>query len=250
MDLLSSLRRHWILTSLLLIMMLVGTVGVFFKLPSTFQAQSSVVFLISKNQLKSFGGNPYLAFSSTLNQTADVVRYETMDVSTVSSLAAEGYTSTYLISDAIDTSGPVLIITVTGHSKSEVERTLYGVTRAIGTNLDKIQANLPSASKIRVIQITFQPTPIALTSKKMRPLFVVVGLGLVLTIGIPLIVDAMLVRRRGQAVASGRNRRDRRAVPRSASISPARSHWRADPPEEARHRPHPEQAPRQPARRR
>ena len=93
MELFAILRRRWILASILLLITIVATASAFIKLPTTYQATSSVVFLAPKSQAKAYGGNTYLAFNSTLNQTADVVRYETNDVRTANALAARGYTN-------------------------------------------------------------------------------------------------------------------------------------------------------------
>ena len=196
MGLLLSLRRQWILVGLLLLLTLAGTVYGFLKLPTTYQSHSSVVLLPPKNISKSYGNNPYLAFSSNLNIFADVVRYETMDANTVNSLAAKGYTSTYLVSAATDTSGPVLDVTVTGHDKASVEHTLYGATGEIGAKLKALQSNLIDSNMVQQALITFTPQPTALKSKKEKPLLVIFGLGLVVTIGIPVIVDAQRSRRR------------------------------------------------------
>jgi hypothetical protein len=194
-ELLSSLRRNWILASLLLLLTVAGTVIAFSKISLTYQAQSSVVLLAPESAAKTYGGNPYLAFNSTLNQTGDVVRYEANDVRTVDALAKQGYTSTYLVADAQDTAGPVLIVTVTGTSQAEVEHTLYGVTSILGTKLRSLQGATPPASKIRDVVITLTPKATPLSSKKARPVSVVAGLGLILTIGIPVLVDSARQRR-------------------------------------------------------
>ena len=198
MELLSSLRRRWILTCSLLLLTLIGTAAALVKLPATYESVSSVVFLAPKNVAKAYGGNPYLAFNSTLNQTADVVRYEVMDLRTVNSLAARGYTSTYLVTDATDTAGPVLVVTVTGKNQAEVEHSLYGVTSEVSTKLNELQPGLTSSNKVSDVIITFTPKPTVLSSKKSRPITVVIGLGLLLTVGIPLIVDSALIRRRSR----------------------------------------------------
>jgi hypothetical protein len=196
MDLWSSLRRRWILACSLLLLTLVGTTYALLKLPSTYQSTSSVVFLAPKNAAKAYGGNPYLAFESSLNVTADVVRYGTNDTRTVSLLSSEGYTATYLVTDATDTSGPVLIATVTGKNKAMVEHTLYGVTNEIGTKLEELQTNITPSNKIHSLVITYNQKPTVLSSKKARPISVVAGAGVALSIGIPLLVDAVLIRRR------------------------------------------------------
>jgi hypothetical protein len=177
------------------VLTLAGTAYAYHKLPPTYQATSSVVFLAPKNMTKAFGENPYLAFTSNINLTADVVRYETMDMRTAQLLAAEGYTSTYQVSDAVDTAGPVLLVTATGHNQAAVEHTLSGVTSEITTKLEAIQAGLGDNNKIRDAVITFAPQPTTLKSKKEKPLLLLLALGLVATIGIPVIVDAQLSRR-------------------------------------------------------
>lgn len=198
MDLLSSLRRRWILASALLLLTLLATGAAVARLPSTYQAQSSVVLLAPVNAAKAAGGNPFLAFNATLNQTADVVRYETMDVRTANALTASGYPSTYQIIDAIDTSGPVLTVTVTGHNQADTEHTLYGVTAMLSTKLASLQTGQSSANTIRDLTISFTPKATSVSGKKVRSLSIVVGVGLVLTLGITMIVDATLIRRRMQ----------------------------------------------------
>jgi len=196
MDLARSLRRRWILVVVLFALTIAATMAALFKLPSTYQSKSAVLFLASKNVSKSFGGNPYLAFSSTLNETADVIRYEVTDASTSMALASRGYSGSYTIVDAFDTSGPILLITVTGSNKTSVEHTLYGVTQQVGTELSQQQAGVSAPNTIHDLVITFSPEASRLTSKKSRPLSVVFGIGIALTIAIPLIVDAALLRRR------------------------------------------------------
>jgi hypothetical protein len=204
-ELLSSLRRRWILVCIFLFITLAGTALAYVKLPWTYQASSSIVFLASKNMAKAFNGNQYLAFNAALNQTADVVRYETNDLRTVNFLASRGYSSTYLVTDAIDTSGPVLIVTVTGHQPASVESTLHGVTNEVNTKLAMLQSGLAPNYKIQDLVITFSPQPTRVKSKKARPLVVIVGLGLLLTVAVPSIVDAALLRRKDRKASLSHN---------------------------------------------
>lgn len=196
MDLLSSLRRRWVLACSLLLLALAGTGYAQVKLAPTYQSTSSVVLLAPKNAAKLNGGNPYLAFDSSLNQTADVVRYETNDPRTVSLLASRGDTATYLVTDATDTSGPVLIVTVTSKNKAMVMQTLQAVTKEITTKLDGLQTGITPPNKIHALVITFNEQPTQLKSKKTRTISVVAAAGVALSIIITLIVDAILIRRR------------------------------------------------------
>lgn len=196
MELLASLRRRWILTSVLFALTLAATAAALVKLPWTYQGQSSVVFLASQDSSKPFGGNPYLAFSAALNETADVIRYEVSDQRTAQALAANGYSASYTIADAVDTAGPILLVTVTGGNKATVEHTLSGVTNEIATMLGQQQSGIDPYNQIHEQVLTFTTQASRLTSKKSRPLSVVFGIGLVLTIAVPAIIDAAVMRRK------------------------------------------------------
>jgi hypothetical protein len=195
------LRRRWILTTLLLLLTLAGTAGAFKKLPHTYISTSTVVLLASKNASKANGGNPYLSFSSSLPLTADVLRRELLDPRTALDLAGRGYTAGYLVTDAPDTTGPVLLVTVTGHDKAAVEHTLYGVTAEIGTKLLALQASITPTNQIRVATLSVTPEAKLSISKLARPLVVLLGFGLLLTFAVPLIVDAQISRRRPRDLA-------------------------------------------------
>jgi capsular polysaccharide biosynthesis protein len=189
------LRRRWILALLMLVIVLAGTVAAGLKLPRTYISNSTVVLLASRNASKPNGGNPYLSFNSSLPLTADVVRRELMDPRTVQSLAKQGSSATYLVAAATDTSGPVLLVTVTGPQKAVVEKTLYGVTAEIRSKLYALQTSITAPNLITVVTLSIDPRPTLSISKLARPLVVLVGLGLILAFAVPLIVDAQSVRR-------------------------------------------------------
>lgn len=208
MDLVESfriLRRRWILTLLMLALALGATAGAALKLPRTYAASSSVVLLASPNSSKANGGNPYLSFNGSLSPTGDVIRYEVMDPRTAQQLASEGYSASYLVADAIDTSGPVLLVTVTGRNKYLVEHTLSGVTAELGTKLQALQAGISPANRISILTLALGPAKLA-RSKLARPLVVILAFGLVLTFAVPLIIDAQLRRRRPPAAKPPRTR--------------------------------------------
>jgi hypothetical protein len=218
MDLMQSLRilrKRWILTALLLLLTLGGTAAAFVKLPHTYVADSTVVLLASQNASKPNGSNPYLSFNSSLPLTADVVRRELLDPRTALDLAARGYTAPYLVVDAPDTSGPVLLVTVTGKDKAAVEHTLYGVTAEIGTKLLGLQATIRPINRIRVVTLSVTPKAKLSISKLARPLVVILGFGMVLTFAVPLIVDAQISRRRARTGSARRGEEIARPPARS-----------------------------------
>jgi hypothetical protein len=144
---------------------------------------------------KPFGGNLYLAFNYTLTQTANVIQLEVTDARTGTALAAQGYTASYSVAQAPAASAPVLLVTVTGKNPGLVENTLTGVTKQLSAELHTDQASVRPDNRVTDQVIAFTQTPSRMTSKKARPLVGVFAGGLVLTLSIPAIIDAMAVRR-------------------------------------------------------
>ena len=132
-------RKHWLLTSALLLAALGATLVAGLKLPRTYQAQSFVSLLASRQSSQQSGGNPYLAFSGSLNATADALVYELMDPRTVQLLAGEGYASSYTVTYDQSSPAPIIQVTVTGSNISEVERTLDGINNETSTLLAGIR---------------------------------------------------------------------------------------------------------------
>ena len=199
MGVMKTLRKRWAITLVMFLFTVVVTGGAYVALPSTYQAKANVILLPSETLAKTAGGNPYLAFDSTLNQAADVIRYEVTDARTAVALQAAGYTQSYAIADAIDTSAPVLLITVTGKNAGAVENTLTGVTNEISTKLAAEQTDITAPNKIHSEVITFSPQPTKVASKKLRSVLMVFAVALLLTFAVPLSVDATATRRRRRA---------------------------------------------------
>ena len=200
MDLMESLRilrRRWILTSTLLLLTLAATGAAAYSWPRTYVANATTVLLAPKNFAKPAGGNPYLVFDSSLTDTADVVRRQVGGPRVAETLAARGYTASYTVVPASDTTGPVLLITVTGKSKAVVESTLGAVTAEVGTVLTGLQvgAGIVPDNQIKDLVVSMSPTATRSLSKLARPLVVVLAFGLVLTFFIPQIVDGQATRR-------------------------------------------------------
>ncbi len=110
-ELLHIWRRRSILTAVLFIAALAGTVTTLTGLPRTYESDSSVVLLASRSAAKLTGGNPYMSFSTSLTLTGDVLSGELMAPRTVTELAANGYTNAYTVtlapsSTATTGSGP------------------------------------------------------------------------------------------------------------------------------------------------
>jgi capsular polysaccharide biosynthesis protein len=191
MELTKTLRKRWALTTTLLILTLIATGAALVKLPWSYKSTADVMFLPSNNLAKSYGGNLFLAFNSTINETADVVRYEATDAHTAQALAAAGDTQGYTIADALDTSAPILVVTVTGSNAGAVEHTLTGVVNKIAALLASQQSGFSPVNQIHDTVLSFDSRANRVTSKKARPLLVVFAIGLLFTVAIPVLVDSV-----------------------------------------------------------
>jgi len=206
-------RARWRLTSVLLILALVGAAGAGAETPRYYQSTSSVVLLASPAASTPNGGNPFLSFSPSLTLTADAVSRELMSPGTVGQLAARGFTAPYTVvlpSYTTSTTGSVLLVTVTGSDAAGVQRTLEAVTARIGTQLAQLQQGVPAHGQVHADTLSFTPQAMLSISQTARPLVVVGVLLLVLSLGTPIVVDGLVTRRR---------LRDRSALPDYSALS-------------------------------
>jgi hypothetical protein len=198
-ELLHIWRRRWILTTALIILALIGAASALQKLPRTYQSQSSVVLLASRSAAKATGGNPYLSFSASLTLTADILGREMTGPAALRYLAARGVDDTYTVAlapDTTTTTGSVLLVTVTGHSKDAVESALRAVTSDVGLQLARMQDSVAPRNQIRAATISFSPQATLSTSQTARSLVPVVALELLVGLWIPVLLDGLVTRRR------------------------------------------------------
>jgi capsular polysaccharide biosynthesis protein len=191
MEIMHVLRKRWALTTTFLILTIIATATATVELPWTYTSTANVLFLPSQNLSRAYGGNPYLAFSSTLNELADAICYEATDAVAGQTLATAGYTQRYTVTTALNTSAPILLITVTGSSAGAVEHTLTGVVNEVSTLLARQQSDYKPANQAHDTVIASDPQATRVASKKARPLLVVFGIGLLFTVAVPILVDAV-----------------------------------------------------------
>ena len=186
-----TLRKHWVLTSFLVLLTLVAAVGAWVKTSGPYQSQSQVVFLASQQASKLNGNNPYLSFQDSLNMTGDIVRQGVMDPRVVAALAAKGFKDSYLVQDDPLSAGPVLDIIATGPTKAGVMATQAAVTADVQSQLQQLQSDVLPKNQItsQVISSSLQPT--LLITKKARPVVAVLILGVLLILVIPQLVEAV-----------------------------------------------------------
>lgn len=207
-------RRWWILTVVLLLLTLAGAASTATRL-RTYQSDSSVLLLASRSAARLTGGNPYLSFSPSLTLTADAVGREIMAPATVQHLASRGFRDSYTVGLApftTNTTGSVLLVSVTGIKKAAVERTLHAVTSEIGTVLQQLQVQngVKKHNRIRALTLSHAMQATLDVTKTARPVVSVAAIGLLLTFGIPVVADGLLTRRRTRrAIRRGRTTPER-----------------------------------------
>jgi hypothetical protein len=217
-------RARWILTSVLLILAVVGGVGAAAKIPRYYQSASTVVLLASRAASMPNGGNPFLSFSPSLTLTAGAVSSELMAPGTVRQLAAQGFTARYTVappSYTTSTTGSLLLVTVTGPGSAMVQRTLHAVTARISTQLAQLQHGVPARSQVRADTLSYTPQATLSMSQTARPLVVVGALLLVMWLGTPIVVDGLVARR--QLRVRSRGIRSRRVGERASGRSAVRN---------------------------
>jgi hypothetical protein len=192
------------MTGALLLLALGVTAAAAQTLPRSYQSEGSVVLLASRAVSKPNGNNPYLSFTPSLTLTADVLSRDLMAPTTVNYLASRGYPGSYTVAlapETTTTTGSVLLLTVTGGNQATVAHTLLGVISEIRVRLARLQSRVAPYDQIRVVPLSVgQQAAVNLTST-LRPLVVILALGLAAAFGIPWIVDAQLAERRGRAAA-------------------------------------------------
>jgi len=188
---LHTLRKHWILTSVLVLLTLVAAMGAWTKISGPYQSSSQVVFLASEQTSKPNGNNPYLSFDDTLITTADIVRRQVLDPRIVAALAARGFTDTYDIEDDPLGIGPVLDVTATGPTKAGAMATQAAVTAEVQNQLQELQTDLLPKDQITSMVVTSTPKATLMVSKKARPVVAVLVVGFILILAIPQVVDAV-----------------------------------------------------------
>jgi hypothetical protein len=133
-----------------------------------------MVLLASRSAAKQNGSNPYLSFSPSLTLTADALSREIMSPGIIQHLRGKGFNGKYTVALApytTTTTGSVLLITVTGPRKPDVEQTLHAVTSEISAELLhlQVQSGVKPGNRIRTGTLAYTPSAALSISQTARP---------------------------------------------------------------------------------
>jgi hypothetical protein len=192
-------RRRAALTAGLLLLALASFAAALALFPASYQSGASVVLLASRAASRVTGGNPYLGFTPSLSLTADVVSRTLMGPATARQMVLDGFNEPYSVAQpsyATSATGSVLIISVTGADPVAVERTMQGVIFMTKTELRQMQENVPLRNRITVSTLASSPRATLATSATVRPIAMTLVFGLILALGLPVVIDGALRRRK------------------------------------------------------
>ncbi|GAA5081965.1 hypothetical protein HNP84_009674 [Thermocatellispora tengchongensis] len=218
MDLLDSLRallRRWPITVAFLVLTLGGTLGAFIAIPWQYESQATMVFLSSRQNAKPVGGNPWLAFDTSLTITAEVVARGMSDKITVDALKARGFTAEYTVGLNQESRGPLMDIVATSGDPQQAQKTLDALVALSYSRLRELQRKssiLPDATISMTPVIATKQAEIA-PEPKIRMLIIVFAGGMLLTLGVPLFVETLAQKRARERVST--------AVPGPVPAAPA-----------------------------
>jgi hypothetical protein len=145
---LRAVRGHRWVAAVLAVLVGVGAIVGYVAIPWTYNAQAEVILLPSQIVAKQTGGNPYLSFASSLVISAEVVGQRLMDDQAVADMHGGGFTSTYTVGVAPDSTGPVLTVTVTGSDQRNILATMNALISGIDNQLTSLQSGLDPAARI------------------------------------------------------------------------------------------------------
>ena len=192
-------RRRAALTAGLVLLALASFAAALALFPASYQSQASEVLLASRAASRVTGGNPYLGFTPSLSLTADVVSRALMAPATARQLAAEGFYESYTVTEptyATSTTGTVLDIVVTGTDPVNVQQTMQDVLFQTKAELSQMQENMPLRNQITVSTLASSPRATLATSATVRPIAMTLVFGLIMALGLPVIIDGVLRRRK------------------------------------------------------
>jgi hypothetical protein len=191
-------ERRWILGTAALAVAAAAIIAALLVLPRTYQAGSSVMMLAPRSAARMTGGNPYLSFSPSLTLTASAVGDEVMAPGTAQRLAARGFRAAYTVALApytTDTTGSVLLITVTGSDQASVRATLGAVTAQVATSLAVLQHGVARAARVRAVTLSYAARPALSVSQTARSMILVIVPVILAALAVPVLADAWLLRR-------------------------------------------------------
>jgi capsular polysaccharide biosynthesis protein len=202
------IRTRWYVLIPLLLLTAALAVGVDKKVPTKYQATSSITLLASQSATSGTStvpgtGNAFASFNSALNDTADFLVRRMGSADVANDLASRGVTESYAVALAAAAQGPFITLTVTGSNPQHVLTSMNTLQLYTQQELQTVQeqASVKPVDMIRsMIMVPAGPPSKQTKTKTQDVLGAAIG-GLVVTFLAVFVVEN---------VATSRKRRRRR----------------------------------------
>ncbi len=209
---LGALRRRWYV----LLIGAIATVGLGYvaweATPPTYIARGTELLLPPASQVEIGTKNPLLELGG-LEAPGALVIAQLNGQEAREQVAQLAPDAEYTVETDPALRGPTILVTMMDSTPEDALRTLRFVLDSVPQTLESIQSDLsvPAEATIGSMVLAMDSEPTPETSATMRTLVLAVGIGVVLTIGVAVGLDALLRRRAGRRTAD------------AASVSPPSS---------------------------
>src|SRR5258708_6502858 len=197
------IRARWYVTLPLLLLTIALAVGVNKAVPTKYQATSSITLLASESATTGTAtvpgsGNPFTAFGSSLNDTADFLVRRMSSTDVANALGARGVTESYAVVLAAAAQGPFMTLSVTGTDPQHILKSIETLTTYTQQELQSVQqqASVRPVDMIRSMVIVPAGPPSAQKKTKTQDVLGAGIGGLVLTFLATFVVENIAVSRR------------------------------------------------------
>ncbi|POH68350.1 hypothetical protein C3B59_06575 [Cryobacterium zongtaii] len=192
---LRGLGRRWYVVLIGLVLTGVAAGVVYSEVQPTYQRTATLLLMPAASSVPE-GENPYL-FLGGLGQASDVL-VNTMASQTVRESLLDGHPAADATVQRIATSsGPLLSVTATGSTNSEVALVLDRALSGVQTNLSSLQtrADVPEVERITAMPLTTDETSTVIQKSRLEAVAATAAAGFALTLLLAGLVDGLLLSR-------------------------------------------------------
>ena len=197
-DVLSTLKRRWLLVLVGVLVTLVGCVAVARVVPPKYTLTANVL-LLPPQTVSPQGSNPLLVLGD-LNTVADVLSRSMTDDESISRMRAQGAVETFSATRDQTTSAPLLQTSATAKTLADAKETLDIITNSVPERLNSIQSALgvQPAAVVTSTVLTNNNVPEVSRKTQIQGIVGAAALGLFSTLLFVSVVDRRRQSRRGR----------------------------------------------------
>ena len=203
------LLRRWRVSVPALVLTIAVSVGIYVKLPPSYQS-SAVLTLVASKNLATYpgnGNNPYLALGG-LGPMTGILITELSSPQAIQQLAKLGVTDTFTAAQPVYDPGPFLSVSLTGKNPTEILHSMPIVIKFAQQQLYAMQQSpsaqvpVPANGQIKAVVIASPSSPTPILKKKRELVAGVAIVGLILLFLLSFGAEAIARRRNGDSAGT------------------------------------------------